>query len=105
MNNTKINACILISFHRLDNQGNVKVADFGLAEDVYTKGYFRQETDASVRLPYKWMPPESLQDMVFSEKSDVVCIGICLGKVSVQPSAKTGLLPERSTFVKPHHPV
>ena len=37
MNNTKINACILISFHRPDNQGNVKVADFGLAEDIYTQ--------------------------------------------------------------------
>ena len=58
------------------------MADFGLAEDVYMKGYFRQETDASVRLPYKWMPPESLQDMIFSEKSDVVCIRSCSSPAS-----------------------
>ena len=59
---------------RLDISGNVKVSDFGLAEDVYTRGYFKQSKDGSdnVRLPYKWIPPESFQDGVFSEKSDVV---------------------------------
>ena len=50
------------------------MSDFGLAEDVYTRGYFKQSKDGSdnVRLPYKWIPPESFQDGVFSEKSDVV---------------------------------
>ena len=50
------------------------MSDFGLAEDVYTRGYFRLNKDGSdsVRLPYKWLPPESFQDGVFSEKSDVV---------------------------------
>ena len=59
---------------RLNSSGDIKVSDFGLAEDVYTKGYFRQSTDDSgnVRLPYKWIPPESFQDGIFSEKSDVV---------------------------------
>ena len=59
---------------RLDISGNVKVSDFGLAEDVYTRGYFKQNKDGSdnVRLPYRWIPPESFQDGVFSEKSDVV---------------------------------
>ena len=59
---------------RLDISGNIKVSDFGLAEDVYTRGYFKQSKDGSdnVRLPYKWIPPESFQDGVFSEKSDVV---------------------------------
>ena len=50
------------------------MSDFGLAEDVYTRGYFKLSKDGSdnVRLPYKWIPPESFQDGMFSEKSDVV---------------------------------
>ena len=54
----------------------MKVGDFGLAEDVYTSGYFRQDKDSSIKLPFKWMAPESLRDGVFSEKSDVVCCKI-----------------------------
>ena len=50
----------------------MKVADFGLAEEVYTTGYFRQGQESGVRLPYKWMPAESLHDGLFTEKSDVV---------------------------------
>ena len=50
----------------------MRVGDFGLAEDIYTKGYFRQGKNEPVKLPFKWMAPESLRDGVFSEKSDVV---------------------------------
>ncbi len=56
---------------RIDCKGNIKVADFGLAEDIYTTGYFR-ENDGGVKLPFKWMAPESLTDCVFTEKTDVV---------------------------------
>ena len=58
----------------------MRVGDFGLAEDVYTRGYFRQGKDDAVKLPFKWMAPESLRDGLFSEKSDVVslrCILSC----------------------------
>ena len=55
----------------------IKVADFGLSEDVYAKSYFRQEKDASIKLPVKWMAPECLNDGLFSEKSDVVCQKSC----------------------------
>ena len=52
---------------------NVKVADFGLTEDIYTKSYFRQDTsDTIVRLPLKWIALESIKLRVFSEKTDVV---------------------------------
>jgi len=48
----------------------IQVADFGLAESTYTKSYFRQDHNAGVKLPIKWMAPESLTDGVFSEKTD-----------------------------------
>ena len=52
--------------------GSVKVADFGLSEDVYTTGYFRQDQNDPIKLPFKWMAPESLMDGLFNEKTDVV---------------------------------
>ena len=60
--------------HRLDGRGNVKVGDFGLAEDMYSTGYVR-DASKTVKVPYKWMPPESLEEGLFSEKSDVVSLG------------------------------
>ena len=50
----------------------IKVADFGLTEDIYSRSYFRQSKDAKVKLPIKWMAPESLHDGVFTEQTDVV---------------------------------
>ena len=50
----------------------MKVADFGLSEDVYTTGYFRQGKDDHIKLPFKWMAPESMTDSIFNEKTDVV---------------------------------
>ena len=51
----------------------IKVSDFGLTEDVYARNYFRQgREDGVVKLPVKWMSPESLNDGVFTEKTDVV---------------------------------
>ena len=60
-----------IFMHRLDHKGCVRVGDFGLAEDVYSRGYVREDS-RTVKIPYKWMPPESLEDALFSELSDVV---------------------------------
>ena len=60
-----------ICMHRLDNKGCVRVGDFGLAEDMYSRGYVREDS-RTVKIPYKWMPPESLEDALFSELSDVV---------------------------------
>ena len=58
---------IMFLNHRVAANGVIKVADL----DMYQRKYFRQESN--VRLPIKWMALESIHDMVFSEKSDVVC--------------------------------
>ena len=55
----------------------IKVADFGLSEDIYARNYFRQgrgaeEVETPLKLPVKWMALESLNDGIFSEKTDVV---------------------------------
>ena len=50
----------------------IKVADFGLSESIESKEYFRQDKFTSVKLPIRWLAPESLEDCVFSQKSDVV---------------------------------
>jgi hypothetical protein len=60
------------TFYRIDAHYVIKVADFGLAESIGTKEYFRQDKTAFVKLPMKWMAPESFHDYIFTEKSDVV---------------------------------
>ena len=56
---------------RVDENLSIKVADFGLARDIYSTEYYRVEQHAT--LPVKWMPLESLMDGYFDEKTDVVC--------------------------------
>ena len=51
----------------------LKVADFGLSEAKCNKDYVRQQMTSEVKLPVKWMAPESINDGIFSEKTDVVC--------------------------------
>ena len=57
----------------MDTNGVIKVADFGLSAKIYTSAYYRQtETNTIVKLPVRWMPPESITDGIFTEKSDIV---------------------------------
>ena len=59
---------------RIDANGLIKVADFGLAEDIYVANYYRwKKGDTNMKLPVRWMSPESTRDGMFTEKSDVVC--------------------------------
>ena len=50
----------------------MKVADFGLARMIYQTDYYRQHQQ--MKVPVKWMAPESLHDMISTEKSDVVSV-------------------------------
>ena len=58
----------------------IKVADFGMSEDIYCCDYFRQcnmdAEEAPMKLPVKWMALESLLDDIFTEKTDVVSMSI-----------------------------
>ncbi len=71
---TRLSQCSFILHipFRLDSGGGIRVGDFGLAEDVYASGYFRQNDPSNVKVPYKWMALESLNDAMFTEKTDVV---------------------------------
>ncbi|KAE8615902.1 hypothetical protein XENTR_v10008658 [Xenopus tropicalis] len=62
----------------LDEHFTVKVADFGLARDVYDKEYYSVHNKTGAKLPVKWMALESLQTQKFTTKSDVWSFGILL---------------------------
>ena len=49
----------------------VKVADFGLARDIYIDSYYASSS-RKIPLPVKWLAPEALLDRKFTEKTDVV---------------------------------
>ena len=57
---------------RIDLNMIIKVADFGLSVNMGTKEYYHLKKHEIVKLPVKWMAPESLADYMFSEMSDVV---------------------------------
>ena len=66
------NINIFANHFRVDKFLSIKIADFGLAKDVYSTEYYR--VDKHTTLPVKWMSLESLLDGYFDEKTDVVCM-------------------------------
>ncbi|NWI22134.1 RON protein, partial [Crypturellus soui] len=62
----------------LDETLTVKVADFGLARDVFDKEYYSIRQHRHAKLPVKWMALESLQTQKFTTKSDVWSFGVLM---------------------------
>ena len=49
------------------------MADFGLAEDMYGKKYYRRsKSESEERVPIRWMAPESIETNIYNEATDVV---------------------------------
>ncbi len=59
-------------FNRIDENRRIRVADFGLAKEINVKDYYRVPEDRQCPLPVRWMAIESLEEQVFTTKSDVV---------------------------------
>ncbi|GBP62708.1 ALK tyrosine kinase receptor [Eumeta japonica] len=57
----------------------VKIADFGMARDVYRSEYYKKGGKAM--LPIKWMPPEAYIDGIFTIKTDVWSFGVLMWEV------------------------
>ncbi|CAI8045234.1 Tyrosine-protein kinase transforming protein SEA [Geodia barretti] len=68
----------------IDEKGIIKVADFGLTEDMYSTIYYRQEkrqTGTEEKVPIKWMALESIETHVFDESTDVWSFGVTCWEV------------------------
>ena len=62
--------------YRMDHCGVIKVGDFGLTQDIYDTNYYRRRKNeaSNERVPIRWMAPESIEEDVYDEKTDVVCL-------------------------------
>ena len=60
---------------RIDGHGAIKVADFGMSEDMYNRNYFRRcksEGGSEEKVPIRWMAPDSIERGIYNERTDVV---------------------------------
>ncbi|KAI8470540.1 MAG: kinase-like domain-containing protein [Monoraphidium minutum] len=57
----------------LDDNGTVKIADFGVARMIESNGHMTAETGT-----YRWMAPEVIEHKPYDEKADVFSFGVVL---------------------------
>ncbi|KAI8469236.1 MAG: kinase-like domain-containing protein [Monoraphidium minutum] len=57
----------------LDDNGTVKIADFGVARIIESSGHMTAETGT-----YRWMAPEVIEHKPYDEKADVFSFGVVL---------------------------
>ena len=70
-----------ITLCRLNEELCVLVGDFGLARDINSADYYRSSGNS--RIPVKWMPPETINDGISNERTDVVCTYQRVGRLSM----------------------
>ncbi|CAD6185278.1 unnamed protein product [Caenorhabditis auriculariae] len=63
----------------VDREGNVKIADFGMARSLYSQEYYKVE--GKFVLPIRWMAWEALLMGKFSTSSDVWAFGVTMWEV------------------------
>ena len=73
----------------VDTVCRAKVANFGLSRDIYDHAYYAS-TNASTRLPLRWMSPEVFLSQKFGEASDVWAYGVTLVELYSQATTPYG---------------
>ena len=76
--NFSSNQIVFLDFCRVSEDLTVKIAGFVPVKESDSIDYYHMGKKTS--LPVKWMALEALTKRLFSEKSDVVCIGKYYGK-------------------------
>ncbi len=59
---------------------SVKIGDFGLAKNMYSKDYYKPFFNQKP-MPIRWMSPEAIFDGIYTSKSDVWSFGILIWEV------------------------
>ena len=62
----------------VDKNLTVKIADFGLARDVYLESFYTDVDKPRKQLPIRWMAIESIEQGIYTIKTDVWSFGVLL---------------------------
>ncbi|KAG8183298.1 hypothetical protein JTE90_025998 [Oedothorax gibbosus] len=78
----------------LAKQKVVKISDFGLSRDIYEGDAYLKKSRG--RVPVKWMAIESLEDQIYTSRSDVWSFGVVLWEIMMQGATPyPGVTPQR----------
>ncbi|XP_077864795.1 LOW QUALITY PROTEIN: uncharacterized protein LOC144350481 [Saccoglossus kowalevskii] len=59
-----------------------KIADFGLARDIYQQRVYESLMKIGTRIPVRWMSSETLRDGVYTHMSDIWSYGVMLWEIT-----------------------